>query len=99
MGKPKAKLTPAHAFGSERNASPAVTIARTTSFFIIKETRKLYPRIQENKRGKSLFSKAIVFSFQICTGNGSADLDCFPDRILPHSHMATQGIARYSPQK
>jgi hypothetical protein len=51
MGNPKAKLTPARAGGSERNASPAITKARTTSFFILKETRKIYPRIQETARG------------------------------------------------
>jgi hypothetical protein len=51
MGNPKAKLTPARAGGSERNASPAITKARTTSFCIIKETRKTYLRIQETVRG------------------------------------------------
>jgi len=51
IGNPKGKLTPARAGGSERNAGPAITKARTTSFFIIKETRKIYPRIQETVRG------------------------------------------------
>ena len=61
MGNPKEKLTPARACGSERNASPATAKARTTGFFTIIETRKVYPRIQETVRGGQIASSIRVF--------------------------------------
>jgi hypothetical protein len=61
MGNPKEKLTPALACGSERNASPATAKARTTGFFTIIETRKVYSRIQETVRGGQFAFSVRVF--------------------------------------
>jgi hypothetical protein len=47
IGNPKEKLTPAHACGSESNASPTTTKVKTTGFFTKIETRKMHPRIQK----------------------------------------------------
>ena len=100
MGKPKAKLTPARACGSERNVSPAIKKARTTSFFIIKETRNMYPRIQESKRGKSLSSKVIVFPSESARGSAARISTVLPNScILRRQHIARHGAAPYFPTK
>jgi hypothetical protein len=94
MGKSKAKLAPARACGSERNVSPAITKAKTTSFFIIKETKGMYPRIQESKRGKSLTSKAVVLPSKSAWGFAvRISPVSLNSCILQHPHISRQSIA------
>jgi hypothetical protein len=52
MGNPKAKLTPARAVGSERNAKPATAKMRTTNFFIRmrNQTKPVYHEFNKSRR-------------------------------------------------